>query len=98
MNIYPSDVAIRKAILAAIDAVEWAPHTAIQITVANGIVEFAGCAADRLERAKLTALAKEVSGVANVIDHLTLSAAVAPPATTESKQQDDLALAAFLTQ
>jgi hypothetical protein len=97
MKIPSCDITIRKAILAALTPKNGCPHSCSDHGN-KGVIELNGSVADQLERAKLTALAENVSGVAKVIDQMMTIVEPALSTRTKSRPEDDLALAALLTQ
>ncbi|PSC06445.1 histidine kinase [Alsobacter soli] len=67
----PSDLEIRSAILAELEAQSWAPTGTINISVQGGVVELNGCIFDDREREALQVAAENVAGVKAVKDHVT---------------------------
>lgn len=64
------DEAIRAQLLKELDKQKWAPAALINIVVRNGIVELCGSITDERQRAALTVMAENISGVKSVRDHL----------------------------
>jgi len=64
------DEAIRTQLLKELDKQKWAPAALINIVVRNGIVELCGSITDERQRAALTVMAENISGVKSVRDHL----------------------------
>lgn len=64
------DRAIKDAILKEVDAQGWITHGTLNVIVTGGVVELWGWVDSKKERHALLLLAKEVSGVKSVVDHL----------------------------
>jgi CBS domain-containing protein len=65
-----ADAAIRDRILAALKDQPWAPVTAIDVTVRNGVVALAGIITDERQRQALRVVAENVPGVKDVEDNV----------------------------
>jgi CBS domain-containing protein len=65
-----ADAAIRDRILAALKDEPWAPVTAIDVTVRNGVVALAGIITDERQRQALRVAAENVPGVIDVEDNV----------------------------
>ncbi len=65
-----ADVAIRDRILAALKDQPWAPVTAIDVTVRNGVVRLAGVITDERQRQALRIAAENIPGVKHVEDNI----------------------------
>jgi CBS domain-containing protein len=65
-----ADAAIRDRILAALQDQPWAPVTAIDVTVRNGVVALAGIITDERQRQALRVVAENVPGVIDVEDNV----------------------------
>jgi CBS domain-containing protein len=81
------DRAIRAAILDAIDAQPWAPRTALNVTVASGIVDLWGAISNEEERRGIRVIAENTAGVKTVNDHMVYiepytGTVIEPPADT----------------
>ena len=66
------DAAIRKRILAEIEAQSWTPGPSVSVVVWDGSVHFWGTITDAAQRRALRVLAENVPGVGEVRDHLVL--------------------------
>jgi len=64
------DAAIREQVLAAFKDQPWAPVTAIDVTVRNGVVRLAGVITDERQREALRVAAENVPGVKAVEDNV----------------------------
>jgi CBS-domain-containing membrane protein len=64
------DAAIREEVLAAIKDQPWAPITAIDVTVRNGVVRLSGVITDERQRQALRVAAENISGVKEVEDNV----------------------------
>jgi len=67
-----NDQTIRRRIVAAIEKQSWSYGADLFVLVRNGVVDLCGKLADPSQRAALTALAAEQTGVKKVHDHLRL--------------------------
>lgn len=67
-----TDAAIRDQILADLDRQAWAPATRISVVVWAGTVHLWGTVEDEAQRRALIVLAENVTGVAEVRDHLVV--------------------------
>lgn len=81
------DRVIRAAILDALDAQPWAPRTALNVTVANGVVDLWGAISNEEERRGIRIIAENTAGVKTVNDHLVYvepytGTVIEPPAET----------------
>jgi CBS domain-containing protein len=65
-----SDTEIRSRILAELDKQSWAPNTALNVLVHDGVVELKGAIFDERQRAALKVVAENIPGVKQVRDHL----------------------------
>ncbi len=65
-----ADVAIRDRMLAALKDRPWAPVTAIDVTVRNGVVRLAGVITDERQRQALRVAAENIPGVKHVEDNI----------------------------
>lgn len=66
----PSDLAIRKRLLDELRGQSWAPVSALDIIVRDGVVDLWGSITDERERQALIVAAENVPGVKGVNDHL----------------------------
>lgn len=64
------DAAIRSRLLATLKDQPWAPVTAIDVTVRNGIVALSGIITDERQRQALRVAAENIPGVKNVEDNI----------------------------
>jgi predicted transcriptional regulator len=64
------DDAIRQAVMAVFDKLDWAPRSGITVTVKDGVVELDGVILDEHERAGLRVAAENVPGVKGIVDRL----------------------------
>jgi CBS domain-containing protein len=64
------DAAIRDQLLAALKDQPWAPVTAIDVTVRNGIVRLSGIITDERQRQALRVAAENIHGVKEVEDNI----------------------------
>jgi CBS domain-containing protein len=64
------DAAIRDQLLAALKDQPWAPVTAIDVTVRNGVVRLAGVITDERQRQALRVAAENIPGVKEVEDNV----------------------------
>jgi CBS-domain-containing membrane protein len=64
------DAAIRDQLLAALKDQPWAPVTAIDVTVRNGIVRLSGVITDERQRQALRVAAENIPGVKEVEDNI----------------------------
>jgi CBS domain-containing protein len=64
------DRTIRAAILDALDAQPWAPTTALNVTVAGGVVDLWGAISTEEERRGIRVIAENTAGVTKVNDHM----------------------------
>jgi len=64
------DETIRAQLLNELDKQKWAPAALVNVVVRNGIVELCGSITDERQRAALTVMAENISGVKGVRDHL----------------------------
>ncbi len=65
-----ADAAIRDRLLAALKDQPWAPVTAIDVTVRNGVVRLAGIITDERQRQALRVAAENIAGVKGVEDNV----------------------------
>jgi CBS domain-containing protein len=65
-----ADVAIRSRFLATLKDQPWAPLTAIDVTVRNGIVALSGIITDERQRQALRVAAENIPGVKDVEDNI----------------------------
>ncbi len=65
-----ADAAIRDRLLAALKDQPWAPATAIDVTVRNGVVRLAGIITDERQRYALRVAAENIAGVKGVEDNV----------------------------
>lgn len=73
------DRTIRDRIMNELDRLDWAPRSALNIMVEDGVVQLWGVVADERERQALLVLAENVPGVKRVEDRLALLASVEGP-------------------
>jgi CBS-domain-containing membrane protein len=73
------DQAIRERIMNELDRLDWAPRSALNIMVEDGVVQLWGAVADERERQALLVLVENVPGVKRVEDRLALLASVEWP-------------------
>ena len=73
MNDEPSDSAIRKAILATLDAEGWAPTSGIEVSVSEGTVSLEGVVFSDDERRAIVVVASATHGAREVRDGLVRS-------------------------
>ena len=64
------DLAIRTAILNALEAQPWAPTTTLNVTVADGVVDLWGSITNDEERRGIRVIAENTPGAKGVNDHL----------------------------
>ena len=81
-----NDRAIRAAILTGLEAASWAPMTALNVTVANGVVDVWGTITNPDERRAICVVAENAAGVNEVHDHLVY---VEPYSGTVIESPDD---------
>lgn len=83
------DSAIRDRIMAALSALQWAPH--VNVVVKDGVVELWGVITDERERRALIVAVENIPGVAHVHDHLVwvepMSGMAFPSAEDEAKER-----------
>jgi CBS domain-containing protein len=65
-----ADAAIREQMLAALKDQPWAPATAIDVTVRNGVVRLAGIITDERQRQALRVAAENIPGAKGVEDNV----------------------------
>jgi CBS domain-containing protein len=65
-----TDAAIRDRLLAALKVEPWAPATAIDVTVRNGVVALSGVITDERQRQALRVAAENIPGVKQVEDNV----------------------------
>jgi CBS domain-containing protein len=64
------DSAIREQLLAALQEQPWAPVTAVDVTVRNGVVQLSGIITDERQRQALRVAAENIPGVKDVEDNV----------------------------
>lgn len=65
-----ADAAIRERLLAELKVQPWAPVTAVDVTVRNGVVQLSGVILEERQRQALRVAAENIPGVKNVEDNL----------------------------
>ena len=70
VDMAPDDRAIRDAIIAELEAQNWAPNWGLNITVNAGTVDLSGTLTDERERNAIVVAVENIPGVASVRDHL----------------------------
>jgi CBS domain-containing protein len=65
-----ADAAIRERLLAELKVQPWAPVTAIDVTVRNGVVQLSGVIMEERQRQALRVAAENIPGVKNVEDNV----------------------------
>lgn len=69
-SLSPGDAAIRDQVLAAFKDQPWAPVTAIDVTVRNGVVRLSGVITDERQRQALRVAAENIPGVKAIEDNV----------------------------
>ena len=82
-----TDVAIREALLAQLEALTWAPAALVDPVVSDGVVELWGTITEEAQREALKVCAENTPGVKSVVSHLTWIEPMSGMAIGEPEQE-----------